>query len=279
MKDLKNYLIESINTNSKEIKKERSEVIDLLKGAYPDYIQKLNDLVNDPKSKVLIDKSFGGELGDMKLKMSIKQICANNLMPTQNEIDTSKSLDYFLTHSEQISNLFNGVVTLKFPLVTFNGSWIIDGHHRWSQVVCYNPEAKMQCIDFKGNATPIQILKAVQGAIAAAEGEVPSLKVTGLNIYDMNEKSARKYFEERLTDKVFENFHQYITEPNNKEEMIDLLVDNVMMLINDHPLMNYAPERGLMPQTDKSKGGDLNNPDSALHILATDKVLKIPGNK
>lgn len=279
MKSLYDFIKVTINEAKDDIKDQRKELLNMLKGSYPDYIEKLNEMVEDPKSKALIDDAFGGELGDMKLKMSMRTIPANVLMPTQNEIDTSKSLDRSLNPSADLSALFAKVITLGFPLVTFNGSWIIDGHHRWSQVACYNPEGKMMCIDFKGNASPIQILKAVQGAIAAAEGDIPSNKVTGLNIYDMNEKKARQYFEERVNEPVFENLHKWIRGPQDIKGMVDHLTDNVMSLINDHPLMNYAPERGLMPQTDKSKGGDISNPDSALHILANDKVLKVPGNR
>lgn len=256
----------------------KKEVLKELKGSYQDYVEKLNEMVKDPKGKVLIEDAFGGELGDMQLKMSIQDISAAALMPTQNEIDVDKSLGYEMQPGANISAVWKEPITLKIPLVTYNGTFIIDGHHRWSQVACYNPEGMMKCMNFQGNASPIQILKAVQGCIAAAEGEVPSSHVTGKNIYDMSKKDAEAFFEKNMNNEVYENISQYI-ENQGKEDLITKLVDNIMMLQTDHPLMKFAPERGVMPQTDKSKDADPNIDGSALNILANKKVLKVPGNK
>lgn len=272
MKNLHEFIMES------EMSDKKKEILKELKGSYPDYVEKLNEMVKDPKSKALIDDAFGGDLGDMKLKMTIQDISAAALMPTQNEIDVSKSLSYAMKPNADCSAMFKEPITLKIPLVTYNGTFIIDGHHRWSQIACYNPEGRMKCMNFQGNASPIQILKAVQGCIAAAEGEVPSNKVTGTNIYDMSRKDAERFFEENLTDAVYENLSKYI-ECQDRNDLVSILVDNVMTLQTDHPLMKYAPERGVMPQTDKSKDANPNIEGSALNILATKKVLKVPGNK
>lgn len=272
MKNLHEFIMES------EMSDKKKEILKELKGSYPDYVEKLNEMVKDPKSKALIDDAFGGDLGDMKLKMTIQDISAAALMPTQNEIDVDKSLGYEMKPGADISAVWKEPITLKIPLVTYNGTFIIDGHHRWSQVACYNPNGMMKCMNFQGNASPIQVLKAVQGCIAAAEGEVPASHVTGKNIYDMSKKDAEDFFNKNVTDPVYENLSKYI-ENQGKDDLITKLVENIMMLQTDHPLMKYAPERGVMPQTDKSKDANPNIEGSALNILATKKVLKVPGNK
>ena len=53
------------------------------------------------------------------------------------------------------------------PVVTYNGKYVIDGHHRWSQVYAANPDAKVPTIDIRGNLKPSEMLKVVHAAIAA----------------------------------------------------------------------------------------------------------------
>lgn len=40
-------------------------------------------------------------------------------------------------------------VKLGIPIITCNGKLIIDGHHRWSQAACVNPDATMEALDLQ----------------------------------------------------------------------------------------------------------------------------------
>lgn len=265
MRTVSNFIFES------SLKDKKKELLSYFKDkSYPEYVKTLDEMCKDPKSKALLDDGFGGELGDLELDMTFSNIPVQVLMPTQNEIDIDKSLMRYCKENDRVDLLFSKPVRLNFPLVTFNGTWIIDGHHRWSQVVCFNPDAIMECINFSASASPIQILKAVQGVIAAEEGDVPSQKVEGKNIYDMSEKDIKKYFEKNFTDESFNKFKDYLT-IKDKKEMIEYFSNNTIQMIYDHPLLQYAPDRDYMPQTDKS--------DTALKVLADKKVLRVPGNK
>lgn len=76
--------------------------------------------------------------------MDIKQ-----MHPTQFEVDMEKSLAFPLMRKPDVIDMaFSGkpVCINNTPLVVaeVNGvCYIIDGHHRWSQIYCINPSAQM----------------------------------------------------------------------------------------------------------------------------------------
>ena len=255
-------------------KNRKQELINYLKGKkYDEYVDTLEDMLKDPKSKSLIEDGFGGDLGNIQLKYSIQNISVKKLLPTQNEIGLDSSLKHGLTDINKVKLYFsNQPLVIKHPLVTFNGVYIIDGHHRWSEALCFNPNAKMVCLNYDGDMTPIQMLKATQGAIAASLGEIPVSKRKGSNIYDCTKNEIEKYIEEHITNEVIDEF-KYYTKLKSKNEIIDYILENCIELINDHPTLKYAPERHIMPQANKA--GSPNDKDSALHKMKNDKVLKV----
>lgn len=242
------------STDSKESR--IKAVKKLLQGkGYEDYIDTLNEMVKDDKNKALLDETFGGDLSDINLEVSDDDIPVNNLNPTQNEIDLDKSLKWGLTKPEQLDNYYADPVRLgKMPLVTYNGKYVIDGHHRWSQCFCFNPDAKMEAINFEGDLTPMQMLKATQGSIAADAGKVPVSKVEGQNMFTVDEKTLRDYVEKNLADEVVEKFPKYRPKLTSREKVVDFIVNNCMKLIESHKPIKGAPSRALMPQTDQAPG-------------------------
>ena len=239
-------------------------------------------MLDDPKAKTLLQDGFGGILGNLKLKFSVKNISAKSLRPTQSEIDISKSIKHGLTKIESINKDFNKEIIINnMPLITFRGNYVIDGHHRWAEVVAFNPDGKMVCFDYDGDISPIQMLKAVQGAIAAVMADnngnnekIPSGKTKDKNLFDMSEKDIRDYIEKTIVDEVKEALLKHnIT--------IDNLVENIISMQNNNYPETNMPSRGEMPQTDKA-GTDRENkqssfPDkkgSALNKLKTGKIDK-----
>lgn len=238
-------------------KEERIELVkSLLAGKnYEDYIDTLNEMVKDDKNKVLLDAAFGGDLAEVTLDAELEDISVSSLNPTQFEIDLDKSLAWGLTKPEQIDNYYAKSVRLgKMPLVTYNGSHVIDGHHRWSQCFCFNPDAKMESLNFIGDLTPLQMLKSTQGSIAAEVGKVPVAKVEGKNMFDISEKELRSYVDSKLSDEVVEKFPKYRSNLNTREEVVDFIVGNCLKLIENHKPIKGAPSRSLMPQTDQAPG-------------------------
>ena len=77
MKKINSYIFESREIETNSNKQRRKELEKWLKHKnYDDYVDTLNKMLEDPKSKVLLEDGFGGELGDTKLTFSVKNIPA-----------------------------------------------------------------------------------------------------------------------------------------------------------------------------------------------------------
>lgn len=258
---LQEYILENKRETTSN-KQRREELEKWLKGKnYPDYVKTLNKMLDDPKAKTLLEDGFGGDLGDTKFTFSVKLIKPLMLRPTQNEIDVDKSIKHALTSAENMKNDFSKeIVIAGMPLVTFRGNYVIDGHHRWSEGAMINPEGRMVCFDYDADISPIQMLKAVQGNIAAAlakrdkDPEIPSGKTAGPNLFskEWDKEKIEEYVDSKLTDAAADEYMKHDRDRKSKDEVKDILCENIWNLkINNYPEDN-APSRGEMPQTDKA---------------------------
>ena len=258
--ELKND-VEDIHVNTKNIEdnpeamKVYNKMIELIQDKdYDETVGFVDEIVKDPKLKFLLGLGFGGDFSNLKLKLKKTNIPAKRLIPTQNEIGTDETLKY-LVQGKDIDVCFEKTTIVKKPIVTFQGTFIIDGHHRWSQIFVTNPDANIVCIDITGNLSPLSMLKAVQCTIGSNTGKLIRKDIQGKNLYVTTEKELRKYFKDNLSDSVRENLLKYYEDPEGS------LVQNVIQLQrNNKPILN-APNRGEMPQTSKDPElfGDLEN--------------------
>lgn len=253
--------VEDIQVNTKNIEdnpeamKVYNKMIELIQDKdYDETVDFVDEIVKDPKLKFLLSLGFGGDFSNLKLKLKKTNIPAKRLIPTQSEIGTDETLKY-LVQGKDIDVCFEKTTIVKKPIVTFQGTFIIDGHHRWSQIFVTNPDANIVCIDITGNLSPLSMLKAVQCTIGSNTGKLIRKDIQGKNLYDTTEKELRKYFKDNLSDTVRENLLKYYEDPEGS------LVQNVIQLQrNNKPILN-APNRGEMPQTSKDPElfGDLEN--------------------
>ena len=216
--------------------------------SYPDTVDYLEDIVKDRKLRFLLSLGFGGELADVDLKRSIKYIKAKDLVPTQKDIDITRSLIWSLNGRKKLDNFFKSQVTVISPLVTFHGKYIIDGHHRWIQAYCTNPELKILCINYTGNISVTSMLKAVQATIGINIGALPRYDTEGISIYDMSEEDIRRFIERNLTKGSVREFMKFV-ELRDREEVVEYLVGNCMMLKKENKPIIGSQEREIMPQT------------------------------
>ena len=197
-----------------DVQKELATISKSLKDAgLAKFVGDLNKMMSDEKGKLALEL-FAGTLSDEQLEeMGLKHVeftfvenaatPVSHLHPTQNEIGFPNSL------KKPVSNKFNCVpdlikgqsVKLGIPIITCNGKLIIDGHHRWSQVACVNPDATMQCldlqvriptdgIDFQDAADVLKVTQALIAAIAMKSGKtkLPSSDSEALeNLYAMSD--------------------------------------------------------------------------------------------
>ena len=291
MKNLNLYIFESREVSTTSNKQRRKELEKWLKHKkYDDYVDTLNKMLEDPKAKTLLEDGFGGELGDTKLTFSVKEIPVSQLMPTQSEIDLDKSLKHALTKKESFEKTFTDPIEINKPIVTFRQNYVIDGHHTWLQAIAINPKGKILSFNYDGDISPIQMLKAVQGTIAAVKaddnnnnGKLPSNKVDGPNFFDksFDEKKIKKYLEENFDESLTNIYCKYLDNCKNKKDIIDYLIERLLDIKSNNYPFESAPSRENMPQVFKG-GTDADDkssalPDkegSAMNKLKDDKFMK-----
>ena len=232
MKNLNLYIFESREISTTSNKQRRKELEKWLKHKrYDDYVDTLNKMLEDPKAKTLLEDGFGGELGDTKLTFSAKEIPVSQLMPTQSEIDLDKSLKHALVNKESFKKTFTDPIEINKPIVTFRQNYVIDGHHTWLQAIAINPKGKILSFNYDGDISPIQMLKAVQGTIAAVKaddnnnnGKLPSSKVDGPNFFDdsFDEKKIRKYLEKTFDESLTNIYCKHLDICKNKKDITDI---------------------------------------------------------
>lgn len=300
MKHLLEYLTEALTINEAEGKYDaliQKLASNTELGKYVDY---LNAMIKDKDAREVLTKAFMNAEGEDHLEFDgkMKVISVRDLHPTQSEIDVNKSIGYpfkgVKEAKENMDKFFEHAdnVVMPFPLVTFNGQFIVDGHHRWSQVYSFNPEAKMECFDLTvengDKISPQDMLKIVQGLLATkrvedGKGDIPKAVVEGANLFKMSEDEVKNAIisycdkSEEVTKIICEACNK-----GNAEKLAGYLCANLMLLRKDNEKYAAAGNnRGVMPQTDR--GGD--NPDdmksarpdasgSALDKLVNAKVDK-----
>ena len=291
MLSLNSYIFESREVSTTSNNQRRKELEKWLKHKnYEDYVETLNKMLEDPKSAALLEDGFGGILGDTKLKFSVQKITVSQLMPTQKEIDLDKSLKHALVKEESFKKTFSNPIEINKPIVTFRKNYIIDGHHTWLQAIALNPNGKILAFNYDGDISPIQMLKTVQGTIAAVKaddnnnnGKLPSNKVEGPNFFSdkFDRKKIRKYLEDTFNDDLIDIYCEYIKECKDRNDIMKYLEERLLDIkANNYPF-EAAPSRDDMPQVFKG-GTDIDDkssalPDkkgSAMNKLKNDKFMK-----
>ena len=151
--------------NDPEVKKNVDAISKSLKDAgLVEYVANVNDMMSDEKGRLALELVAGTLPADKLKKLGLKNVTfkfvsnkatpVSYLCPTQSEICLQDSLE------KPVANEFNCMpdlikgqsVKLGIPIITCNGKFIIDGHHRWLQAACVNPDATMETLDLQIDA-------------------------------------------------------------------------------------------------------------------------------
>ena len=248
---------------------------------YEAFVSALAGNANDPKVKAFIS---AGQLDknpdDDKFTFAEIPLPVSKLRPTQNEIDVDKSLSYPMAKPSDFVNFVKGGKVFApggNAIVTYNGQYVIDGHHRWSQVYACNSEASIQAIDIQlPGLNPLDVLKAVQAAIAISAGKVPMQSVKGSNLLKVDKAGLESWMSKSVSMKfygvigsnpeVMEILRSKVKpgvseadEPvdvseESYREAQDLVINyiwkNVSTMQAESQPVDGAPKRDFMPQTD-----------------------------
>ena len=183
---------------------------------------------------------------------------AYKLIPTQSEIDINGSIGYpikFLPN--QIFNILTSKRALKIKNIAIvtccDGKYIIDGHHRWAEVLLINPNAKLVCVDIHLDS-PLKTLKAIQLGIRATKNKLPSAKVEGKNLIALTFDEIKDWVKNNASETIKKRFKAYAkTQWHSEEELENFIAKNSNILkaqVSKNPLANQLIPRKYMPQTD-----------------------------
>jgi len=177
----------------------------LLGSEYTEFVGWLGNNIKDRKVQKFISSGLadGGDPSDDVFGFSEAAPAVAKLIPTQNEVDIDKSLAFPLVKTQGkgfIQNVSsNGPFTLGDPIVIFNGKWIIDGHHRWSQLYACNKNASITAVNVTiEGLDPLNALKAVQMSIGAQTGKIPVQSVEGINLLTIDERSLAAWIKKAV---------------------------------------------------------------------------------
>jgi len=253
--DLKKFLIENkLTSNSKKLSEQEDPEVeklkDLLKKDYDTFVRELGDNIKDPKFVQAI-KTYADE---RPVQTASGAVGVSALLPTQNEIDVDKSLSYPLTNPGQLKGILDGGVQAPGgnAIVTGGGKYIIDGHHRWSQVYVINPKAGIKALDLTNIKTPSGGLKSAQLGIAGDIGKVPTQSVQGSNLINISKNELGEYIKNKIVPGSVEVFveKKIAKDTNDIESIIEYIWKNVEMMQTKNAPVSGSPKRDIMPQTD-----------------------------
>jgi len=191
---------------------------------------------------------------------------AKDLTPTQKDIDLDKSLGDQMTNKWKPPATETALGTGKImmpspggaiPVLVFDNKYILDGHHRWSQVMMTNPEGVMATWNMSSPAFGSGLegaqraLKATQLAIAALAGKVVT-KDTKTNLLSVDEEYIKKYVHKYIQPAALKALAAAgkISKPDAVEEAAQHYARN-LAAIKAKPAGAFDRVKG-MPQADDS---------------------------
>jgi len=156
-----------------------------------------------------------GNPTDEKITISPGTATANSLEPTQSEIGSAQSLDdQIMDKYGNLDNTLNGNRVSsaggKFPILTFGGKYILDGHHRWSQFMATNPTATVDIADIKAPNvdTPKEAINLAHVILFALYGKSPTKPFKGENLIGMGADKIKDYVRKNIVDSALQKLTQ-----------------------------------------------------------------------
>ena len=231
----------------------QSKLQKIFKQNYAGFVSALGKFAADPKFRQFVKNSDAE-----KTNVTLTAIDVTKLIPTQNEIDVDKSLAFPLTKAQAAAYaLKGGTIKVASPIIVFNNKYIVDGHHRWSQLYAVNKDAKIVAYNMTNPEikSPMDALKATQLAIIGAGATtIPKAEVKGKNLLRMDEATLKQYVVTSTTDDVAAVFNK-MKQLDSKEAIGDYIWSNVAEMQQTSQPVSGAPGRGIMPQADAVPGG------------------------
>jgi hypothetical protein len=231
------------------------EIKKLMSLPYEKFVKELKDAVSNPRVlSVMAAGKLDGLKHDEVVSADEIAVTISSLTPTQSELSLDDSLEKMPEFARDIAA--NKVLSMDNPIIIANGKYIIDGHHRWTTAYMIAPNAKIQAYNLNiPGLGPIDILKAVQMAIAVEFGEVKTKDPgPGKDAFDVDEKTAIGWIEK--------NVPQSVLKVTGLRDMAENLVEITGKKLAGSPNRRFMPQ----PKASAKKAGMDKN-------LAVSKLL------
>jgi len=180
-----------------------------------DYTSFLKKVAKDPEFQKIAraGQTDGDESDEIVTVDEGGTVPISKLYATQSEIGAKKSLDDQMVNRHDSTRTALGLngtpvvmsdKTGPVNLFVWNGKYVLDGHHRWSQVMMTNPEAVVKVDSMSGPAlkTAEDALKMSQLAIAIVAQNVVTEPLTGANLMEMTTQEVMDYVSANISDEV-----------------------------------------------------------------------------
>ena len=168
------------------LSKERQEVArlklsELYNKPLQSFVPELKSLINDKDIQLFLKYAkVDDNLNDDNINISAKTVVdVKTLTATQSEVFLNSSIKWPMQYdTNQIKNfILTGIPPETMKPIIVSGEYIIDGHHRWSQVFCWNKDAKLPVHNVTFNKheenEPEKLLKKIHLGIASLTNKVP----------------------------------------------------------------------------------------------------------
>lgn len=233
------------------------------------YIPLLKKIANDPEFKAIASAGKNdGSPDDEAFTVSPGSAKASDLYATQKEIGMSNSLLDQLQQPSWASHppAMNALGLKGSPIemmckdkrcaiLTFGpidgGYRILDGHHRWSQVMMMNPEGVVAIdnLEPKGVlSTTENALKLMQLAIALKAGKVVTIPFEGGNLMDATPEQVYQYVIENISDETLQLLVQAKKIPASNKEAAAKYIAGNLAAIKKRKGFSHLTRKGVMPQ-------------------------------
>jgi hypothetical protein len=283
---IKNILIEDLDKfNPNELKKTAFEIKNILKLPITQFVDTFSTIASDAKVQAILQSGLqDGDVKDDAITYTQGNVSVSNLVPTQSEIGMDESLKNILIDKfGSLQSFLQGKANVGAnPIVIYNNKYIIDGHHRWSQVFAANPKATVPVLNLIGRLQPLDVLKIVHLAIAAGQNDLPLSSAKGTNLLLVGENDVRNYVLKNLNEKALVVWQKAGFKDAN---VIAQHIVNNVKLMQSNGVTKGAPPRTKMPQTDafetstnvinKLVKGSINFVNPEANLKESSKYIKI----
>ena len=250
-----------------------------------DFVDALQVKIEDEKFlnflKMGLEK-FDGSSSDDVIEVTEVDIPVKNLFPTQSQIGLADSLGWTNENNPKGGG-DTAKLSAKAPadvggrIITADGTHIVDGHHRWSQVYLLNPEASIPAYNFKGTGDGADALKLAHLAIAAVDGGVPlqdANAATDIYATGGEEEPIKDVLNKpEVIGKPLSDELQKAYNVNSHDEVIDIVTKNALDLYSrTKEAASKGPERGKMPQTGGTKEFGETDPKQKMKAMSVGSV-------